>query len=130
VRIVSVVHNSLDVSDTAGLRKWAAALDRPLRIASEYVNIADAYGRNNHLGHYSVIPTYGASEAFLPEDADVLIENTEPGRTIALHNLKIVETLFESTACLIVNTDAVRDERKRGIIEGFRSRLETAVAQG
>ncbi len=130
VRIVSVVHNSLDINDTAGLREWTAGLDRPLRIASEYVNIADAYGRNNHLGHYSVIPTYGASEAFLPEDADVLIENTETGRTIALHNLKIIETLFESTACLIGNTDAMQDGQKRRIIEGLIARLGKAVAQG
>ena len=127
VRIVAVVHNSVDVDTTAGLREWAGGMDRPLRIASEYVNIADAYGRNNHLGHYTVIPTYGASEAFLPDDADVLIENTETGRTIALHNLKIIETLFESTACLIANTDAMQDVCKRGIMQEFVTKLAQAV---
>ena len=77
--------------------------EEPFRIASEYVNIADKYARDNHLGHYRVIPTWGATEAFLPEDADLLIENTETGRTIARHNLKIIDTLFESTGCLIGN---------------------------
>ena len=75
----------------------------PVRIASEYVNMADRYARDNRLGRYRVIPTWGATEAFLPEDADLLIENTETGRTIARHNLKIIDTLFESTACLIGN---------------------------
>ncbi len=76
----------------------------PFRVASEYVNIADRYARDNHFGRYRVIPTWGATEAFLPDDADLLIENTETGGTIARHNLKIVDTLFESTACLIGNT--------------------------
>jgi ATP phosphoribosyltransferase len=72
-----------------------------IRVASEYVNIADKYARDNHLGMYRIIPTWGATEAFLPEDADLLIENTETGSTIARHNLKIIDTLFESTAHLI-----------------------------
>ncbi len=62
-----------------------------MRVASEYVNIADKYAHDNHLVPYKVIPTWGASEAFLPEDADVLIENTETGSTISRHNLKIIE---------------------------------------
>ena len=73
----------------------------PIRVASEYVNIADKYARDNRLGMYRILPTWGATEAFLPEDADLLIENTETGSTIARHNLKIIDTLFESTAHLI-----------------------------
>ncbi|MBE0481605.1 MAG: ATP phosphoribosyltransferase, partial [Dehalococcoidia bacterium] len=79
----------------------------------EYVNIADRYALENQLAPYKIIPTWGASEAFLPEDADVLIENTETGSTIARHNLKIIETLFESCACLIVNSEAVKRPEKR-----------------
>ncbi|MGA7843445.1 MAG: ATP phosphoribosyltransferase, partial [Dehalococcoidales bacterium] len=72
-----------------------------VRIASEYINIADKYARDNRLGMYRVLPTWGATEAFIPEDADILIENTETGSTIARHNLKIIDILFESTAHLI-----------------------------
>ncbi|MCJ7605212.1 MAG: ATP phosphoribosyltransferase [Dehalococcoidales bacterium] len=127
VRIVAVVHNDLNVDDVAGLREWAAATPEPLRVASEYINIADKYARDNHLGHYQVIPTYGASEAFLPDDADLLIENTETGRTIARHNLKIIETIFESTACLIGNTDAAVDPAKARIIAAVTDKLRRAV---
>ena len=77
---------------------------------------------------YKVIPTWGASEAFLPEDADLLIENTETGRTIARHNLKIIDTLFESTACLIGNKDSVasstKSERIKSITEILQAVLE------
>ncbi|GAI31511.1 unnamed protein product, partial [marine sediment metagenome] len=99
----------------------------PIRVASEYVNIADKYARDNHLGMYRAIPTWGASEAFLPEDADLLIENTETGRTLARHNLKIIDTLFESTACLIGNTNGVVSSGKRERIKSITEALRTAV---
>ena len=100
---------------------------RAFRIASEYINIADRYARDNRLGPYRVIPTWGATEAFLPEDADLLIENTETGRTIARHNLKIIDTLFESTACLIGNTDNISDSGKSGRVKSIVARLQAAV---
>jgi len=97
-------------------------------VASEYVNIADKYARDNHLGHYRVIPTWGASEAFLPDDADLLIENTQTGRTIAKHNLRIIDTLFESTACLVGNTGiefgSGKGKRIKSIVETLRAAVE------
>jgi ATP phosphoribosyltransferase len=127
VKMVAVVSHELAAEDTAALRRYIAARDEPLRIASEYVNIADKYARDNHLGRYRVIPTWGATEAFLPEDADLLIENTETGRTIARHNLKIIDTLFESTGCLIGNKNIGRDSRKASRIENIVARLRSAV---
>ena len=126
VRIVAVVAEDLAGSSTEDLRKLKR--DSVLRVASEYVNIADKYAHDNHLTPCKIIPTWGASEAFLPEDADVLIENTETGSTIAKHNLKIIDTLFESSACLIGNTEAVgrQDKRKRiaYLVETMRKGLE------
>ena len=127
VRIVAVVSRELSVDDTGGLRQLIAEREEPFRVASEYVNIADKYARDNHLGHYRVIPTWGATEAFLPEDADLLIENTETGRTIARHNLKIIDTLFESTGCLIGNAGTVSDSAKGRRIEALIKRLRAAV---
>jgi ATP phosphoribosyltransferase len=101
----------------------------PLRVASEYVNTADKYARDNHLGLYRIIPTWGASEAFLPEDADLLIENAQTGRTIARHNLEIIDTLFESTACLIGNTKRVSSSTKQKRIESIIKTLQTAVKE-
>jgi ATP phosphoribosyltransferase len=121
VKIVAVVSRELPVADVSSLRKFSAEREVPLRVASEYVNIADKYARDNHLGLYRVVPTWGATEAFLPEDADLLIENTQTGGTIARHNLRIIDTLFESTACLIGSTrrvsSAVKRERIKSIIK-------------
>ncbi len=130
VRIVAAVHNSMSVDDAEGLRQFAAEHSSPLRVASEYVNIADKYSRDNHIGMYWVIPTWGASEAFLPEDADVLIENTETGGTLARHNLKIIDTLFESTACLVGNADSVSSSVTGPRIESIVNTLRQAVKEG
>ena len=128
VKIVAVVSRELSVDDIYGLRQLSAERLVPFRVASEYVNIADKYARDNHIGLYRVAPTWGASEAFLPEDADLLIENAKTGRTIARHNLKIIDTLFESTACLIGGTgnvfSASKDKRIGSITESLRTAVE------
>jgi ATP phosphoribosyltransferase len=128
VKIVAVLSKDLSVSDVYSLRRLSAERHQPLRVASEYVNIADKYARDNHLGMYRVVPTWGASEAFLPEDADLLIENTQTGRTLTRHNLKIIDTLFESTACLIGNANSIssssKSERIKSITETLRMAAE------
>ena len=127
VRIVAVISKDLSVDDVHNLKQLNAERLVPFRVASEYVNIADKYARDNHLGSYRVIPTWGASEAFVPEDADLLIENTQTGRTIAQHNLKIVDTLFQSTACLIGSADCEPDSIKGKRIQSIIKTLQTAV---
>ena len=125
VKIVAAVSQDLPVNTTTKLRQLInSGKLSPLRVATEYVNIADKYLRDNHLSPYRIIPTWGASEAFLPEDADLLIENTQTGETLAKHNLKIVEILFSSTACLIGNKivpdSAVKRDRINSLIDLFR----------
>ena len=67
------------------------------------------------------------AEAFLPEDADLLIENAQTGRTIARHNLKIIDTLFESTACLIGNASNRISSAKKERVKSILKRLQAAV---
>jgi ATP phosphoribosyltransferase len=114
VKVVAVVSHTLPATNIEELKKLV--LDgtlSPLRVASEYINVADKYLRDNHVGQYKLIPTWGASEAFLPEDADLLIENTQTGKTLAIHNLIIIDTLFHSTACLIGNKNSLKSAVKR-----------------
>ncbi len=128
VRIVAVVHNDVPAESTSDLKALMRSGEIPvLCIASEYLNIADKYARDNHLSPYKVIPSWGATESFLPEDADVLIENTETGSTLKKNNLKIIETLFESSGCLIGNSnslvDSIKKDRMGKLIELFEKGL-------
>jgi ATP phosphoribosyltransferase len=128
VKIVAAVHNDLPVDNISALSKLVAQQGGRIRVASEYVRIADKYARDNHLGMYRIIPTWGATEAFVPDDADILIENTETGTTLKRHNLKIIETLFESTACLIAGNQALFSS-KAAIINSIAATLKRAVEE-
>jgi ATP phosphoribosyltransferase len=128
VRLVAVVSRDLPVANANELGKYIESREQPVRIASEYMNLADKYARENHLGRYRVIPTWGATEAFLPDDADMLIENTETGRTIARHNLKIIDTLFESTGCLI--GPVVPEPARRAGIRAFVAKISAVLGNG
>jgi ATP phosphoribosyltransferase len=128
VRIVAVVSKSLPFESPQDFRAPLHRQDiTTLRIASEYINIADKYARENHLSPCRLIPTWGASEAFLPEDADLLIENTQTGRTLAQHGLRIIDTLFESSACLIGGTQAaagIKEKRIADIVQRLERTLK------
>jgi len=129
VRIVAVVGKSLPFESPQDFRAPLRRQDiTTLRIASEYINIADKYARENHLSPCCLIPTWGASEAFLPEDADILIENTQTGRTLAQHGLRIIDTLFESSACLIGGTQAAAGIKEKRIADTVQ-RLERTLKE-
>jgi len=128
VRVVAALSEDIPVSSTEELRDFVAHGGlRPLRVASEYTNIADKYLRDNHIGAYKIVPTWGASEAFLPDDADLLVDNTQTGKTLVDNRLKIIEVILRSSACLIANTDSLENPSKRARIEELSEMLAGAV---
>jgi ATP phosphoribosyltransferase len=127
VRIVAMVSNDLPVANGYELKELWSHKSAIIRVASEYINIADNYARENRIERYRIIPTWGASEAFIPEDADLLIDNTQTGQTIARHNLKIIDTLFESTGHLIGNKESIADPKKQPVIQRIIATLQKAV---
>lgn len=125
VKIVVATSENMPVTDINELRPLVQNGNlTPIRVASEYISIADKYLRDNHINPYKLIPTWGASEAFLPDDADLLIDNTQTGKTLAQHKLKIIDVLFQSSACLIGNKNSVglpdKKERVEFLIQAFQ----------
>ena len=99
----------------------------PIRVASEYVSLEDEYARSRHLGQYRVIPISGASEGFVPEDAEILIEGTETGTTLKANRLTMIDVIMESTNCGIGS--ATRPPGRRGELrDDFVSRIVAAAA--
>ncbi|HEY8489948.1 MAG TPA: ATP phosphoribosyltransferase [Dehalococcoidia bacterium] len=112
------------------VRYWRGQGRGTIRVASEFPHVADHYARHRHLGRYQVIPIAGASEGFVPEDADLLIEGSETGRTIRANNLKVIDTVFRSTNCLIAHRGAASGRKAalmREIVERFRQSVGAAV---
>ena len=98
---------------------------RPIRVASEYAALADHYARERRLGRYQVIPISGASEGFVPDDAEILIEGSETGTTLRANQLHMIDVIMESTNCAIGN--AVRPEGARGALrDDLVARLQRA----
>jgi ATP phosphoribosyltransferase len=98
---------------------------RTIRLASEYASLADRYALDHHLGRYRVIPLSGASEGFVPEDAEILIEGTETGTTLRANRLRMIDVIMESTNCAIGHT--TRPPGRRGELrDEFIERLTAA----
>jgi len=131
VKIVAAVSQEMPVSNIDELRSLVQSspdvIGAPLKVASEYINIADRYLRDNHINPYKLIPTWGASEAFLPEDADMLIDNAQTGKTLEQHKLKIIDVLFRSSACLIANKDSLASSDKKEKMEFLTQKLRAGL---
>jgi ATP phosphoribosyltransferase len=127
VKIVAVIDQNLPIEDISSWREYCSKNQITCRVATEYTNIADHYVRDIRMDRYRIIPTWGATEGFLPEDADLLIENTETGGTIARHNLRIIDKLFESTACLIGSTRKINNAKKTERMEFLIKALKNAM---
>jgi ATP phosphoribosyltransferase len=124
--VAAVVAADLPAGSLEGaIEHWQREGKRTVRVASEYASIADNCARDHHLSRYKVIPIGGASEGFVPEDAELLIEGTETGATLAANHLKPVEVLLESTACVITRRIPVSEE-KRPLFDEVLSRLQRA----
>ena len=116
------------------VREWhERAPGAPIRVASEYANIADHFARDRHLGRYSVIPIAGASEGFVPDDAEILIEGIDTGSSVRANELTVLERFFESTNCLIANKRRPEGAARAvfdGIVERLRAGALAAAAPG
>jgi len=131
VKIVAAVSQEMPVADIDELRSLVQSspdyIGVHLKVASEYINIADGYLRDNHVNPYKLIPTWGASEAFLPEDADMLIDNAQTGKTLEQHKLKIIDVLFRSSACLIANKDSLASSDKKEKMDFLTQKLRAGL---
>ena len=97
------------------------------RIATELVNVAAKY-LSDHGVTAHVEFSWGATEAKIPDLVDAIIEGTETGSTLRAHNLRIVDTLMESSTRLIANQDAWADPWKRSKLENIALLLTGALA--
>ena len=128
VKVVAAVSQEMPVADIHELRALVQSSKfAPLKVASEYINIADRYLHGNHIDPYKLIPTWGASEAFLPEDADMLIDNVQTGKTLERHKLKIIDVLLQSSACLIANKVSLTSPDKKEKIGFFTQKLRAGL---
>ncbi|MCW4006758.1 MAG: ATP phosphoribosyltransferase [Candidatus Bathyarchaeota archaeon] len=113
-----------------------------LNIASEYIKSIPAYqkrfgdqdpmmvtpwwkkGENPRV---KIFLSFGATEAKPPENSDCIMDVTETGSTIRANNLRIIETVMQSSAVLIANKKTMQDPEKREKILDILALLKGVV---
>jgi ATP phosphoribosyltransferase len=124
----AVVNDDLAASSIhEAVEQWRHEGKSLIRVASEFPAIADHYARSLHFWRYQVIPISGASEGFVPEDADLLIEGTETGKTLAENKLRAIDLLYRSTTCVIGKRDAELSGLRGRVYNEIIGALETGV---
>lgn len=101
-----------------GILDGGSLPERPLVVASEYERLARRWIASNRLDA-SFVHSYGATEVFPPEDADVIIDNSATGETLAANGLIVVDELLASSTRLYASREACADPEKKGRIDGF-----------
>jgi len=119
VKIVAAVPHAFDD---------AALRSRKIVVATEYVNLAERWLNDNGY-QYRILRTYGATEVFPPDDADMIIDNTSSGQTLRDNGLKIIDTVLESSTRFVASHTALANPEKRSRIEEL-AMLFRAVLDG
>lgn len=97
------------------------------RIATEAVGMTRKYLENAGV-NAEVEFSWGATEVKPPHLADAIVEITETGSSLRANNLRIVDTLCETTTRFIASHQAWQDAWKRAKIEQLALLLRSVLA--
>jgi len=118
VRWVLAVPENSDIKDIHDLKGR--------HISTEVVNITRKYFlKNNVEAHVEF--SWGATEIKPGLLVDAIVEVTETGNSLRANNLRIVDTVMESTTRLIANRDAFKDPSRKQKIENLARLLQGAI---
>lgn len=96
------------------------------RIATEAVGMTTRY-LEKHGVRADVEFSWGATEVKPPVLADAIVEITETGSSLRANNLRIIDTIMESTTKLIANKDSCRDAFKKRKLDTLALLLKAAL---
>ena len=97
------------------------------RIATEVINLTTDWLKG-HGVTANVEFSWGATEVKAPKLVDAIVEVTETGSSLKANNLRIVDTLMESTTRFIMNKAANQDAWKRNKVDRLVMMLQGAMA--
>ena len=149
IKLVIAIPDSYHFKSLDDMIMSYAKKKKILRISSEYLNTAAKFimqcksykkfygskqpvivtpwlrqGTNKNI---QIFLSFGATEAKPPEDVDAIMDVTETGTTLTQNQLKIIDTVMESTAVLIANKTSLKDKSKREKIYDIVTMLRGAV---
>ena len=96
------------------------------RIATEVVHLTRRYLKK-HGVKASVEFSWGATEVKPPVLADAIVDVTETGSSLRANNLRVIDTVLESTPRFIANRESFADAWKRQKMERIGVLLQGAI---
>jgi ATP phosphoribosyltransferase len=115
VRIVVAVHQDEQIGDPSLIRPGS-------RVTTEYPTLTRRYFEGLKIP-VQLFPSYGASEAKVPDLMDVVVDLTETGTTLRRNGLKIIGQIMESYTVVIASPGAWKDPGKRRAIDEIMTLL-------
>lgn len=121
VRIVAAIPNTVD---------YDALLKTPVTIATEYQNLSKRWVERKKIDG-TIFRTWGTSEGFVQDSEDalaqILIDNTSTGSSLKANNLKIVDTIMESSTRMYASKEALKDPAKKQKIMELKMLFEAVL---
>ncbi|GAA1581838.1 ATP phosphoribosyltransferase [Actinomadura kijaniata] len=107
---------------------WQKVSDLPegVRISTEFPAMTKRF-LERHGVKAKVVPSYGATEAKVPDIVDVIVDLTETGSSLRKNGLRILDTLLTSYTELVANREAYEDPEKRAAMEDVALLLQGAI---
>ncbi len=97
------------------------------RIATEAIGMTKKY-LAQHGVEANVEFSWGATEVKPPHLADAIVEITETGSSLRANNLRIIDTLCETTTRFIANKEAAKDPFKRQKMDRLALLLQAVLS--
>lgn len=129
--VVEVLDTGLDpvtlvAAAPEGLGSRLGELGRPVVVASEFENLTRRF-LTEHGWPFVFIRTYGATEVFPPEDADLVLDLTATGTTLRENRLEVVADVLFSSTRFVASKRAVDDPARRDRIEALGMMLRAVL---
>jgi ATP phosphoribosyltransferase len=116
-------HERLYAATAAGTSAPAArpgTSRAPVRIVSEYPNLAEAYARSMRFFNYRVFPVWGAAASYLPEAADIAVVRGGNAAVVRRMDLEPTAEIVKSQAVVIANRDSFETKDLSDILSRLR----------
>ncbi|WP_433325425.1 ATP phosphoribosyltransferase [Spirillospora sp. CA-294931] len=119
VRVIMAVPNDAPWQKVSELPKG-------VRISTEFPAMTKRF-LDKHGVEAKVVPSYGATEAKVPDIVDVIVDLTETGSSLRKNGLRILDTLLTSYTELVANRESYQDAEKRAAMEDIALLLQGAI---
>ena len=119
VRVVLAVHRDLGITSPDELQAG-------LRVSTELPNLTKRYFDERGLPA-RIFPSFGATEAKVPEIVDAVVDLTETGSTLRNHGMVVIDTLLTSWTEVVANAESAADPQRRQAMEDLVTLLVGAL---